>query len=75
MDNMSFDDTLKVNMVEIIGADGVLQNFGGNLPSYDETSVDMADPNNIVVTYFLNSVLVATETCVKSGTTWNITKT
>jgi hypothetical protein len=43
--------------------------------NYDTTSVDMSDPNNIVITYLLNSVLVATETAVKTGTTWNIFKT
>ena len=73
IDNMSFDDELKVSMVEIIGADGVLKNVGE--VNYDTTSVDMADPENIVVTYLLNSVLVMTETITKSGTTWNIVKT
>ncbi len=71
--NLSFDDSLKVQMVEIIGADGVLKNVGE--ANYDTTSVDMADPENIVVTYFLKSVLVMTETITKSGTTWDIVKT
>jgi len=76
MGNKSFDDQLKVNMVEIIGADGVLQNFGGtNIPTYDTTSVDMSDPFNIVITYKLSGVTVATETATKTGTTWNIVKT
>ena len=73
INNMSFDDQLKVSMVEIIGADGFLRNVGE--VNYDTTSVDMADPENIIVTYLLNSVLVATETITKSGTTWNIVKT
>jgi len=40
MDNMSFDDSLKVNMVELIGQDGVLQNLGGlNVPTHDYISL------------------------------------
>jgi hypothetical protein len=36
MDNWSFDESLKVNMVEIIGSSGNLIQFGGfNLPVYD----------------------------------------
>jgi hypothetical protein len=39
MDNSSFDETLGVNMVEIIGADGELQNLAGmNIPVYDYVS-------------------------------------
>ena len=81
MDNMSFDEGLGVNMVEIIGADGnlknpateeTLQKIAGE--NYDTTSVDLSDPSNIIVTYLLNSVLVATETITKSGSTFTITK-
>jgi len=38
IDNMSFDDELKVKIVELIGADGVLKN-----PSTEETSSNIKD--------------------------------
>jgi len=82
IDNMSFDDELKVSMVEIIGADGVLKNPASEETmqkiaglDYDTTSIDSSDPASIVITYLLNSVLVATETITISGTTTNIIKT
>ena len=80
--NSSFDETLGVSMVEIIGQDGILKNPATEETlqavagmNYDTTSVDLSDPNNIIVTYLLNSVLVATETITKSGAIWNIVKT
>lgn len=38
IDNMSFDDELKVSMVEIIGADGVLKNPATEEKQDDEIS-------------------------------------
>jgi len=42
---------------------------------YDTTSIDSSDPASIVITYLLDSILVATETITISGTTTNIIKT
>jgi len=52
MDNMSFDDSLKVNMVELIGQDGVLQNLGGlNVPTHDYISLGWTGSNLTQVVY------------------------
>ena len=42
---------------------------------YDETSIDATDPNSIVISYYRDSVLIATETITKAGSIITITKT
>lgn len=42
---------------------------------YDTTSIDTTDPNEIVITYKLSGVTVATETITVSGSLIEITKT
>jgi hypothetical protein len=48
IDNMGFDDSLKVPMVEIIGADGNLVNLGNfNIPQHDYISVVRNATSNV----------------------------
>ena len=55
MDNMSFDDTLKVNMVEIIGADGNLVNPNSfNIPKYTQVLATYTDITFTEVYVFKN---------------------
>jgi len=58
---------------EIIKA--IEANSGSDLPDYDESIIDEADPNNIEITYKKNGSTVATKTIVISGTTTTITIT
>lgn len=54
MMNKSFDDSLKVNMVEIIGKDGTLQNLAGmNIPTHDYLSLSYTGSNLTGVVYKL----------------------
>ena len=88
IDNWSFDETYNQQAVEIltenaggtalerqktIATEETLQAIAGM--NYDTTSIDSSDPASIVITYLLNSVLVATETITTSGTTITIVKT
>jgi len=79
--NMSFDDGLKVLMVEIIGQDGVLKNPATEETlqavagmNYDTTSVDLSDMSNVVITYKLLGTTIAIETITKTGSIYNIVK-
>jgi len=47
---------------------------GMNIPAHDEKIVDKTDPNEIIITYKLASVTVATKTIVTSGSVITITK-
>ena len=54
MDNLSFDDSLKVNMVELIGKDGTLQNLAGlNIPTHDYLGLSYTGSNLTGVVYKL----------------------
>jgi hypothetical protein len=59
----SDDGSLKVDSDTISGSE------------YDTTSIDTTDPNEIVITYKLSGVTVATETITVSGSLIEITKT
>lgn len=49
--------------------------IGLEIPPYDEQVIDLADPNDISITYKKDSATVATKSIVTDGTTITITKT
>ena len=53
--------------------EATLQKVAGfNIPKYDTQTINEADPNNVIITYSLLGVTVATKTIVISGTTTTI---
>jgi hypothetical protein len=58
-----------------LATEATLQNLVGlEIPPYDEQVIDLADPDDISITYKKDSVTVATKSIVTSGTTITITK-
>ena len=53
----------------------VEKTVGFSIPAYDKQVIDEADPDNVTITYSLNSVTVATKLIAVSGTTTTITIT
>ena len=55
--------------------DSLAKLIGFQIPAYDSQVIDEADPNNVTITYSLNSNTVATKLIAVSGTTTTITIT
>jgi len=68
IDNLSFDEGLKVKVTELIDTNGSLINPASEetlqavLAAHDTVVVDTTDPDNIVVTKKLNGATVDTKT-------------
>ena len=53
----------------------LVMTLGLAIPLHDQQVIDESDPNNVTITYKLNSVTVAVKSIVISGSTTTITVT
>lgn len=59
---------------EWVKASGTVDLFNGMVnPKHDKQTIDESDSSNVVITYFLNNVVVGTKNIVTSGTDTTIT--
>lgn len=71
----TFPKTIAITSDDLIAINNNINNLVGlEIPPYDEQVIDLADPDDISITYKKDSVTVATKSIVTSGTTITITK-